>query len=138
MNRKIFVNLPVADLKRSVDFFTALGFTFDQRFTDDNATCMIVGPDSSVMLLVRDFFEGFTMSRKAADTTTQAEAIIALSAESRQEVDAIVDAALASGGAPSIDTIDQGAMYSRSFQDPDGHLWEVIHMDIAALEEETE
>jgi len=128
MSRKLFVNLPVSDLDRSVTFFTALGFTFDPNFTDENATCMVVNDDTSVMLLVQPFFSTFT-TKAIADTGSHAEAIMAIGADSREEVDDLVDRALAAGGTPFNDKDDQGFMYGGSFQDPDGHLWEVIYMD---------
>jgi predicted lactoylglutathione lyase len=133
MSRKMFVNLPVEDLDRTVDFFTKLGFSFDPRFTDENATCMLVGEDAYVMLLVQPFFKGFT-KKELVDTSTHTEAIVALSAESREEVDDLADKALAAGGAPANDPQDHGFMYERSFHDPDGHLWGVFWMDPAALE----
>lgn len=128
MTTKAFVNLPVKDLRKSVAFFTELGFEFDSRFTDDNATCMIVNDGAAVMLLVEEFFGNFT-SKKACDTATHAEAIIALSADSRQEVDSLVDRALSAGGSPSNEPMDMEGMYGRSFQDIDGHNWEVMYMD---------
>jgi uncharacterized protein len=131
-SRKIFVNLPVSDLGKSVDFFTQLGFEFNPQFTDENATCMIVGDDAFVMLLVEDFFRTFT-TKEICDPTMQTETIIALSADSREEVDEIVNRALAAGGQPSSEPMDQGFMYGRSFQDLDGHLWEVIYMDPGAV-----
>ena len=131
MARKLFVNLPVRDLRRSVAFFGALGFVFDPRFTDDHATCMIVGDDAFVMLLVRERFADFT-TRQLCDTTTHTEGLFALSAESREEVDALVRTALAAGGSPAMDPQDHGFMYGWSFYDPDGHHWEVFWMDPAA------
>jgi predicted lactoylglutathione lyase len=132
MATKIFVNLPVKRLDRSVAFFTELGFRFNAQFTDENATCMIVGEDIFVMLLVEKFFKTFT-NKPIADAAGSTEVIIALSADSRQQVDELVDKALAVGGAPSRFTQDQGFMYGRSFQDPDGHLWEVMYMDPSAV-----
>ena len=99
-NRKLFVNIAVADLGRAVDFFTALGFEFDPRFTDESATCMLIGEDAYAMLLVRDRFQDFT-KKEVADPTAQTEAILALSAESREDVDALADKALATGGSPA-------------------------------------
>ena len=133
MSKLIFVNLPVKDLPKSVDFFTALGFEFNPDFTDDNATAMIINEQAFVMLLVEDFFRGFT-KKDLADTSRHTEAIMALSADSRQEVDDLVDKALAAGGRPSNETMDQGGMYGRSFQDLDGHLWEVMYMDPSAMQ----
>jgi len=134
MARKIFVNVAVEDLDRSVDFFTKLGFTFDPRFTDETATCMIVSGEAFVMLLVESKFKEFT-KKELVDSTTHTEAILALSAESREGVDELADTALEAGGAPANDPMDYGFMYSRSFQDPDGHIWEVMWMDPSALEQ---
>ena len=133
MSTKIFVNLPVADLEKSVDFFTQLGFTFNLQFTDENATCMIIADDSFVMLLVKDFFASFT-GKQVVDASTHTEVIVALSAESRAGVDTLVNAALAAGGAPSQWAMDQDGMYGRSFQDLDGHLWEVMWMDPSTIQ----
>ena len=132
-SRKIFVNLPVERLDRSVDFFTKLGFTFDPRFTDEDATCMIVSDEAFVMLLVESRFKDFT-TKALCDATTQTEAILALSVESREQVDELADKALAAGGSPANDPMEMDFMYGRSFQDPDGHLWELIWMDPSALE----
>jgi predicted lactoylglutathione lyase len=131
---KIFVNLPVGNLDRAVKFFTELGFSFDQRFTDETATCMVVNDDAFVMLLVEDRFKDFT-NKKVADARTQTEAILALSTESREQVDELADKALAAGGSPANDPIEMDFMYSRSFQDPDGHLWELVWMDPQAIEQ---
>lgn len=133
MSTKIFVNLPVKNLQASIDFFTKLGFDFDPRFTDENATCMVVGADSYVMLLVERFFATFT-PKAVCDASTHTEAIVALSAESRAGVDELAEAALAAGARPSKEPMDQGQMYGRSFQDLDGHVWEVFWMDQAALQ----
>lgn len=133
MRTKIFINLPVKDLQRSVDFWTTLGYTFNAQFTDDKATSMVVGEDSYVMLLVEERFKDFT-TKDIADTSTHTEAIIALSADTREGVDQLVDKALEAGGQPSQDAMDEGFMYGRSFQDPDGHLWEVIWMDPSTID----
>jgi predicted lactoylglutathione lyase len=129
----IFPNLAVEDLGRAVAFFTGLGFTFDERFTDDTATAMIVNEQSVVMLLTRDKFAEFT-TRELADPTRQTEAIIALSAESREDVDAFADKALELGGSPAKEPMELGFMYGRSFHDPDGHHWEIFWMDPVAAE----
>jgi predicted lactoylglutathione lyase len=134
MSTKVFVNLPVKDLQKSIDFFTGLGFECNPQFTDENATCMIIGDDSFVMLLVEGFFKTFT-TKDLADATTHTEAIIALPAESREGVDELVDKALAAGGQASNEPMDQGGMYGRSFQDLDGHLWEVMYMDPSAAQQ---
>jgi predicted lactoylglutathione lyase len=128
MSRLIFVNLPVADLTRSVNFFTDLGFTFNSQFTDENATCMVVSEQAFVMLLARPFFSTF-VTKDVADPATTTGAILGISASSREEVDALVDKALALGGTPAKEPQDEGYMYGRSFHDPDGHAWEVMWMD---------
>jgi uncharacterized protein len=132
-SRKIFVNLAVADLERSIEFFNGLGFAFDPRFSDETATCMIVSDEAFVMLLQESRFSDFT-KKHLADSSVQIEAIVGVSAQSREEVDELADKALASGGAPASDPIELDFMYGRSFQDPDGHQWEVIWMDPSALE----
>lgn len=134
MSRKIFVNIAVEDLDRSVEFFTTLGFSFDPRMTDETATCMIVNDDAYVMLLVESKFKEFT-KKELVDPATHTEAILALSAESREQVDEFADTALEAGGTPANEPMDYGFMYGRSFQDPDGHLWEVVWMNPSALEE---
>lgn len=134
--RQLYVNLAVDDLDRSVAFFTALGFTFEPRFTDETATCMIVGEDAYVMLLTKPKFEEFT-TKPLVDAAAQTEVLIAVSAASREGVDEVVEAALASGGSTASDPLDYGFMYSRSFQDPDGHHWEVVWMDEEAAEAES-
>ena len=126
--RKVFVNLPVRDLARSVAFFSGLGFTFDEQFTDERATAMVVNDDAFVMLLVEDFFSTFTGQPVPATR----EAVIALSAVSREEVDDLVARALATGGARAQEPMADGPMYGWSFLDPDGHQWELIHMDLGA------
>ena len=134
MSRMLIPNLPVKDLDRSVAFFTGLGFTFDARFTDETATAMIVNEQASVMLLTESKFAEFT-TRPLADPAQQTAAIMALSAESREDVDTFADTALGLGGSPAKDPMDYGFMYGRSFMDPDGHHWEVFWMDPAALEQ---
>ncbi len=134
MATQMYVNLPVKDLDRSVTFFTALGFTFNPDFTDENATCMVIGEDTFVMLLVESFFSRF-VTKPVADATTHTEVIVSLSAESRERVDELVEKAFAAGGRPAADTVEEQGMYSRSFQDPDGHQWEFGHMDLSAMTE---
>ncbi len=134
MSRMIFVNLPVKDLTKSVDFFTRLGFDFNPQFTDEHATCMVISEQACVMLLVEDFFRSFT-KKEIAESVTHTEAILALSAESREEVDELVDKAIAAGGQPAGDAQNEDFMYGRTFQDLDGHLWELIWMDPSAIEQ---
>jgi predicted lactoylglutathione lyase len=134
MSRMTFVNLPVTDLQKSVDFFTTLGFTFNPQFTDENATCMVVSDQSCVMLLVRDFFSTFT-SKEICDTATHTELLLGVSAESRAEVDEITERALQIGGRAAGEPQDHGFMYGRSFEDLDGHVWEIIWMDPSSVEQ---
>jgi uncharacterized protein len=132
MATKIFVNLPVKNLSRSVEFFTKLGYTFNPQFTDENATCMIVGEDIFVML-VEPFFKSFT-KKDIADTSKSSEVIIALSSDSKEKVDELVNKAVAAGATTPNEKQDQGFMYSWGFQDLDGHLWETIYMDPNAIQ----
>ena len=130
-SRKIFVNLAVENLGKAVEFFTKLGFSFDPRFTDEQATCMVVSDEAFVMLLVKDRFKDFT-KKEVCNSATHTEAILALSAKSREEVDEFVHKALAAGGEPANDPMEYEFMYGWSFQDLDGHLWEVFWMDPSA------
>jgi predicted lactoylglutathione lyase len=132
MSTKIFVNLPVKDLGRSMDFFTNLGYSFNKQFTDENAACLVISDDIYAMLLVEPFFKTFT-KKDISDATKTTEAIIALGLDSRAQVDDLADKALAAGGSASNDTNDQGFMYTRSFSDLDGHLWELFYMDPASI-----
>jgi predicted lactoylglutathione lyase len=134
VSRLIFVNLPVKDLDASVAFFTSLGFSFDPKFTDATATCMIVSEQAYVMLLTQPKFASF-ITKPLGDPAQSTSAIMAVSAEDREAVDRLADAALAAGAAPASDPQDYGFMYSRSFHDLDGHLWEVLWMDPAAVEQ---
>jgi predicted lactoylglutathione lyase len=131
MSRMTFVNLPVQDLARSTAFFGGLGFSFDERFTDENATCMVVSEQAYVMLLVRPFFASF-LTKDVGDPAAAVTCVVALSAESREEVDTLADRALSLGGAAGKAPTDHGFMYGRSFYDPDGHPWELIWMDPGA------
>ena len=132
MGTKIFVNLPVKNLNRAVEFFTKLGFKFNPQFTDENATCMIVGEDIFVMLLVENFFKTFT-KKEISDATKSTEVILAITADSREEVDEMINKVIKAGGVEPNEPQDHGWMYGRSFQDVDGHLWEVFYMDASAV-----
>jgi predicted lactoylglutathione lyase len=131
--RKIFVNIAVRDLKRSMEFFTALGFAFNRQFTDDKAACMIISDEAFVMLLTAPFFKTFT-KHEPCDTTTHTEGLFALSCGSRAEVDEMVNKAIAAGGTHAMDAQDHGFMYGWSFYDLDGHHWEVLWMDPATVQ----
>lgn len=132
MSRKFFLNVPVTDLARSKAFFSRLGFAFNAQFTDDKAACMVVSDEAFVMLLSTERFKDFAR-RPIGEAAKTTPAMYAFSAGSRAEVDHIANVALESGGAPAGETMDHGFMYLRSFYDPDGHHWEVIWMDPAAL-----
>lgn len=133
MPRMIFVNLPVADLEKSVAFFTRIGFTQNQQFSDETAACMVVSETICVMLLTTPKFAEFT-PKAIADATRTTEVLTCLSAESRDEVDHIVDTALAAGGSEARPPMDLGFMFNRSFNDLDGHIWEIVWMDPAQIE----
>jgi predicted lactoylglutathione lyase len=124
----IFVNLPVKDLNKTKEFFTSIGFEFNEQYSDDKAACLVIGENIYAMLLLEQFFQSFT-NQPVTDTETSREVIIAISADSRVQVDEIVTKAIEAGGKPANDPMDHGFMYSWSFQDVDGHLWEVLYME---------
>ena len=128
MPTQIFVNLPVKELPRSVDFFTRLGFSFNPQFTNENATCMIVSDNIYVMLLVEPFFQTFT-NKPISNATANTEVLIALSMDSREQVNEIVAKAIAAGAKTPNPVRDYGFMYQHGFEDLDGHLWEVFYME---------
>ena len=132
--KQIFVNLPVKDLGKTIEFFKKLGFEFNPQFTDENATCMVVNENIFVMLLVEKFFKTFTQ-KEICVTTKNTEVIIALSTESREKVDQMLENVIKAGGKESRKPQDHGWMYGRSFEDLNGHLWEIIYMDEKALKE---
>lgn len=133
--KMIFVNLPVKDLTRSLAFFAELGFPNNPRFTDENAGCVVVSEHIYVMLLTEPFFKNFT-KKSIVDATSATESITCLSAETREEVDTLVDKALAAGGQVNNEPMDMGFMYGRSFTDLDGHIWEINWMDPAHVQEQ--
>ncbi|MEY2535865.1 MAG: uncharacterized protein QOF29_3775 [bacterium] len=126
--RMIFVNLPVKDLQASRGFFSELGFEFNPQFSDDTAACMVVDENIFVMLLVEERFRDF-INGEIADATKATEAITALSADSREQIDETLAKALAAGGKPWKPVMDEGPMYGGSFQDLDGHVWELVYME---------
>jgi predicted lactoylglutathione lyase len=128
-----FINLPVKDLARATEFFSAVGFAFDPVFTDENATRMIIGEETSAMLAVEPFFAGFVAPQAVADTSAAREVVVGLSADSREQVDELTERALAAGAESLGEPQDDGFMYMRGFRDLDGHQWSFIHMDMAAL-----
>jgi len=127
MATKIFVNLPVKNLKKSIEFFTKLGFTFNPQFTDETATCMIVSEDIFVMLLTEAKFKTFT-PKEICDATKSTEVLVCLSSESREKVDDMVRKAVTAGGTTYSESKDYGFMYQHGFQDLDGHIWELLYM----------
>jgi len=135
-NRKIFVNLPVRDLKRSMAFFGKLGFEFNPQFTDETAACMIVSEEAFVMLLTEPRFKDFTKN-ELCNTRTHTEGLFALSCESRAEVDRMVSTAIEGGGKHAMPVMDMGFMYGWSFYDLDGHHWELVYMDTSAVPPQT-
>jgi predicted lactoylglutathione lyase len=135
MTKMIFVNLPVGDLHKSRGFLEALGAVNEPRFTDDTAACMTLSDSIHVMLLTHDKFSQFT-PRPIADANAGSEVLLCLSADSRESVDSAVERAVASGGAADPGPKqDYGVMYGRSVADPDGHIWEIMWMDAAAVEQ---
>lgn len=132
MERSIFINLAVSDLDRAIGFFSHLGFEFDPRFTDETGTCMIVSDQIHVMLLTREKFAGFTPN-KICNSKKKTEVLLCLSCGSRDEVDELVEKAVAAGGTTFSDPSDHGFMYGHGFQDPDGHIWELMHIDVSAM-----
>ncbi|MGP4041804.1 VOC family protein [Gracilibacillus sp. D59] len=127
-SNNIFVNLPIKNLKKSVEFFSALGFEFNPQFTDETTTCMIVNDNIFVMLLEENRFKDFTQ-KEIVNATKATEVLVALSAESREQVDELVNKAIEAGGSHANEKQDHGFMYGWSFQDLDGHIWELIYMD---------
>ncbi|MEW4529489.1 MAG: VOC family protein [Maioricimonas sp. JB045] len=128
MSRKIFVNLPVQDLQKSVDFYVGLGFSINPQFSDDTAACIVISEAIYAMLLTHGRFTDFT-PRPICDATQQTEVITALSCDDRNEVDRLAELACKAGGTETGDPLDYGFMYCRSLQDPDGHIWEAFWMN---------
>lgn len=128
MAKQIFVNLPVKNLNASIDFFTKLGFTFNPQFTDEKATCMIIGDNIYAMLLTQPFFSTF-ISKPLSDAKNTTGVILAISVDSRVDVDKMVTTAVTSGGTEPRPAQDHGWMYYRNFEDLDGHIWEVMYID---------
>ncbi|WP_156726880.1 VOC family protein [Streptomyces apocyni] len=129
----IFVNLPVRNLDVSKKFFSELGYSFNEQFSDETTACLVISDTIFAMLLSEPRFAEFA-TKPVVDATKSTEVLVALSAESREKVDELADRALAAGGSPAKEPMDFGHMYGRSFQDPDGHHWEVMWMDPAAVQ----
>jgi predicted lactoylglutathione lyase len=134
VRHKLFVNVPVNDLQRSIRFFEALGFRFNAQFTDATGTCMLVGEDAYFMLLTRERFKEFS-NRSVGDARKETNALFSISVNDRAEVDALVQQAIGAGGSHAADPQDHGFMYQWSFYDLDGHHWEVFWMDPSAIQD---
>ena len=134
MARKIFVNLPVKDLKKSMEFFIKLGYTFNAQFTDETAACMVIAEDIFAMLLTEAKFKGFTPNA-ICDARKSTEALVALSCDTRDQVDETVRKAVAAGGNTYNKPQDHGFMYGHGFQDLDGHIWEVFFTEPSAIKQ---
>ena len=135
MSKMIFVNLPVTDLPRSMAFYEAVGFTNNPQFTNDQAAAMMWSDEIVVMLLRHDFWQTFT-SKAIPNAHDSAQVMLCLSHDSQDSVNALVERAVSAGGRPEpTPTQDLGFMYGRSFEDPDGHIWETMWMDAAAAAE---
>ncbi|HLN20985.1 MAG TPA: VOC family protein [Bacteroidales bacterium] len=130
--KKIFINLPSKDLKKTATFFARMGFSFDPQFSDDNAKCLIISDEIYVMFLSEQFFRSFT-NKDIPDTSKTTGAILSLTAESREEVDSFMEHCIAAGGRDVSKPQEMDFIYTRSFEDPDGHLWEVFYMDMAKI-----
>ncbi len=127
MATQIYVNLPVRDLSRSMQFFGALGYQFNPEFSNDKGACMIVADDIYVMLLIESFFKTFT-HKPVIDAHTGTEVLVCLSVETRQQLDDLVVKAVAAGATAPRAPQDHGSMYQHGFEDLDGHIWELVHM----------
>ena len=136
MAKQIFVNIPVKDLNVAIEFYTKLGFTFNQQFTDENATCMIVSENIMIMLLREEFFQQFT-PKAIAKAKESTEVLICISAESREELDQYVSLAIAAGEKALMSKQEHSSMYGHGFEDLDGHMWEISYMDMSALPKNT-
>ena len=128
-HKQIYVNLAIKDMARTQTFYRQLGFEFNAQFSNEQGACLVVGENIFVMLLVEPFFKGFISDKLVVDAKLSAEALICISCESRSEVDALVAKAVAAGGTAPRTPVDHGFMYIHGFEDLDGHIWELMHMD---------
>ena len=128
MHKQIYINLAIDDMQKSQAFFKSLGFTFNPKFTNDQGACMVIGDNIYAMLLTKDFFQGFT-DKPLVDAAQANEVLIALSCESRAEVDGLIARALAAGATTPRPPQDHGFMYAHAFEDLDGHIWELVYME---------
>ena len=133
MAAKIFVNLPVKDLDKSKEFFTKIGFSINPQFTNEKAACVVISETIFTMILKEEFFKTFIHNKEISDATKSTEVLVALSAESKEQVNEMLEKAIAAGAKEYRAAEDHGFMFSRSFEDPDGHIWEVFWMDMNAV-----
>ena len=134
MAKKIFVNLPVKDLNRSMEFFKKMGYEFNPQFTDETGACMVISEDIYTMLLTNDKFKQFT-PKEIADASTSTEVITCLSCDSKDELNELMEKAISAGASENGEPIDYGFMFQRSYSDLDGHIWELIWMDENGISE---
>ncbi|MDQ8011749.1 MAG: glyoxalase/bleomycin resistance/extradiol dioxygenase family protein [Flavobacterium nitrogenifigens] len=134
MKTKIFLNLAVKDLNRAVSFYNGLGFSTNPKFTNEKGACLVIDENIFVMILAEEFYQTFT-KKQICDSTTTSEAIIAISVDTREQVDEMMEKAIKSGGTDYNQTNDYGWMYQRTFLDVDGHHWEVFFMDESQIPE---
>ena len=134
MPTQVFINLSTKDLEKAKNFYTGLGFSINPQFTDEKAACVVISETIFVMLLKEAFFKTFIQNKEITDTSKNTEVLVALSAESKEKVNEMADKAIDSGGSAFRDPEDHGFMYTRSFQDPDGHIWEIVWMNTAQQE----
>jgi len=132
MVKQIFINLPVKDLKKTNAFFEGLGFSFNTQFSNEIATCVILGENIFAMLLMEDFFKSFT-PKTICDATKSTEALICIQVDSREKVDELLTKAISFGGKEPREKQDHGWMYARSMEDMDGHIWEIMFADPSAM-----
>jgi hypothetical protein len=133
MSRQIFINLPVRDLSKATEFYAAIGAVRNPQFSDDTSSCMVLSDTIFVMLLTHEKWANFT-KKPIVDSRNESEVMLALSAEDRRSVDKMIETAGAHGGKPDINAKqDLGFMYGRSFEDPDGHIWEVVFVEMSRM-----
>jgi predicted lactoylglutathione lyase len=135
MGKEIFINLPVKDLEKTSRFFEQMGYSFNPQFSDERAKCMIISDDIYVMLLVEPFFRSFT-GKEVSDTSKTCDCILSLAEDSQTAVDKMMEKCIAAGGRDISKPQEVDFMYTRTFEDPDGHHWEIFHMDMAKVPNE--
>ena len=127
-----YINLPVKDLNRTKEFFGSIGFEFNPQFSDENSACLVINDNTFVVMLTESYFNTY-VSKPIANLASHSAGIIALTANSREHADELAEKAYAAGGKPYKDALDHGFMYVKSFEDPNGHLWEIGYFDMSAF-----